>query len=80
MMNNPSPNVSPCNSVLNEGDVDDVDLLDSDATAPENNDMILGVDAEFGVDDDVKDKNDNDESDNEKSNNNNESDNEYKSK
>ena len=42
--NRSSPNVSPCSSDVE--DEDDVDSLDSDASAPENNDLEFGSDSE----------------------------------
>ena len=44
---NPSPHVSPCNSDAEESDNDDdVESMDSDASAPENDDLIFGFEDE----------------------------------
>ena len=41
-----SPNVNPCSSdVEDDGNDDDVDSLDSDASAPKNSDLEFGSDA-----------------------------------
>ena len=43
---NASPHVSPASSEAEEVDDDDVQSMDSDASAPENNDLLFGLDDE----------------------------------
>ena len=60
-MKNPSPHVSPCNSDVEDedNDFDDVDSMDSDETAPDDNEMIFGEkDDDDGDDDDDEDDED----------------------
>ena len=54
-----SPQVSPSNSEVedDQDDNDDVDLLNSDATAPENDELEFGSDIEGGSEDDENEEN-----------------------
>ena len=67
-MKNPSPHVSPCNSDVEDedNDFDDVDSMDSDETAPDDNEMIFGEkDDDDGYDDDDDDDDEDDDDEDE---------------